>query len=144
MNSIHRNNYSIKSFCLALALPVLVTGCGMTGTGSVSFQAMSNSYREVLESYANDNILINVIRASEQLPMSFLDMPSVIGTGSVSASVGIGTNIMSTNPASVAGFFSSSAANVGTYYAPNASLGVNNSFNFTQSSLDNQSFMQSF
>lgn len=144
MNSIQRNNYSIKSFCLALALPVLVTGCGMTGTGSVSFQAMSNSYREVLESYANDNILINVIRASEQLPMSFLDMPSVIGTGSVSASVGIGTNIMSTNPASVSGFFSSSAANAGTYYAPNASLGVNNSFNFTQSSLDNQSFMQSF
>jgi hypothetical protein len=105
---------------------------------------MSTSYREVLEGYANDNILINVIRASEKLPMSFLDMPSVVGTGSIGATVGIATNIMSTNPASIAGFFSSTAANAGSYYAPSASLGVNNSFNFTQSSLDNQPFMQSF
>lgn len=144
MNSFQRNLRSIKAACFVLLLPALLTGCGVTGTGSVSFQAMTNSYREVLEGYANDNILINVIRASEQLPMSFLDMPNVIGTGSVSAAIGIGTNIMSTNPASVSGFFSSSAATTGTYYAPNASFAVNNGFNFTQSSLDNQSFMQSF
>jgi len=142
MDHIQRNHRSIQKVCGIAVLSVLLTGCGLTG--SSSFQAMSSAYREVLEDYANDNILINVVRASEQLPMTFLDMPSVIGSGSIGASVGIATNVMSTNPASLAGFFSSTAANAGSYYAPNASLAVNNSFNFTQSSLDNQSFMQSF
>lgn len=142
MNSLLRNCQLIKTAGTVILVSAFLSGCGLTG--STSFQAMSSSYREVLEGYANDNILINVIRASEQLPMTFLDMPSVVGTGSIGASVGIATNIMSTNPASISGFFSSTAANAGSYYAPNAGLAVNNSFNFTQSSLDNQSFMQSF
>lgn len=142
MKLIQRNYHSIKAVFSIAFLSALLTGCGMTG--STSFQSMSTSYREVLEGYANDNILLNVIRASEQLPMSFLDMPSVIGSGSISASVGVSSNIMSANPASVGGFFSSVATNAGSYYAPSAGMGVNNSFNFTQSSLDNQAFMQSF
>jgi hypothetical protein len=68
----------------------------------------------------------------------------VVGTGSIGAAVGVATNITSANPSSIGGFFSSTAANAGSYYAPNVGLAVNNSFNFTQSSLDNQSFMQSF
>jgi hypothetical protein len=142
MNLIQRKYHSIKAVCSIAVLSALLTGCGLTG--STSFQAMSTSYREILEGYANDNILINVIRASEQLPMSFLDMPSVIGTGSIGASVGLATNLMSANPASIGGFFSATAANAGSYYAPSAAWAVNNSFNFTQASLDNQSFMQSF
>ncbi len=142
MNLLQRNYHSIKTACSLAVLSALLTGCSMTG--STSFQAMSASYREVLEEYANNNILINVIRASEQLPMSFLDMPNVIGSGSVNAGVGIATNIMSANPASLSGFFGSTAANAGSYYGSNAGFAVNNSFNFTQSSLDNQPFMQSF
>jgi hypothetical protein len=142
MNLIQRKYHSLKAVCSIVVLSMLLTGCGLTG--STSFQAMSTSYREVLEGYANDNILINVIRASEQLPMSFLDMPSVVGTGSIGGNVGIATSIMSANPASIGGFFSSTVANAGSYYAPSVGLGVNNSFNFTQSSLDNQAFMQSF
>jgi hypothetical protein len=142
MNLIYRNYHSIKTFCSIAVLSALLTGCAMTG--STSFQAMSSSYREVLEGYANDNILINIIRASERLPLSFLDMPNVTGSGSISGGVGIAGNIMSANPASIRGFFTSSAEIAGSYYAPNASFAVNNSFNFTQSSLDNQSFMQSF
>jgi hypothetical protein len=110
-------------------------------TGSTSFQAMSSAYREVLEGYANDNILINIIRTSEQLPMTFLDMPSVIGTGSVSADASVNALIQSANPASVAGFFS---ATDGSNVNPYVGLAVNNSFNFTQSSLDNASFMTEF
>lgn len=127
---------------LTVTFTILLSGCGLTG--STSFQAMSTAYREVLEDYANDNILINVVRASEQLPMSFLDMPSVVGSGSVGASVGILGNMMSVNPSSVSGFFSSTSAIDGTYYSPSVGYSVNNNFNFTQSSLDNESFMQSF
>jgi len=142
MNFIQKKYNSMKRIFFIAFLSLVLTGCGLTGT--TSFQAMSSSYREVLEGYANDNILINVIRASEQLPMTFLDMPSVVGTGSIGASVGITANVMSANPASISGFFSSTAANAGSYYAPNIGLAVNNSFNFTQSSLDNEAFMRSF
>jgi hypothetical protein len=128
MKLIQRNYHSIKAVCFITFLSALLTGCGMTG--STSFQAMSSSYREVLEGYANDNILINVIRASEQLPMTFLDMPTVVGSGTIASSVGVSTSIMSANPASIGGFFSSAAANAGSYYAPSVGFGVNNGFNF--------------
>lgn len=123
----------------AASLLFLISGCALNG--STSFRDMSTSYRDVLEAYANDNILINIVRASQHLPMTFLDMPSVIGTGSVGASAGIGGSVTSLQPNSVAGFFS---AATGSSYAPSASMTVNNSFNFTQSSLDNSSFMMSF
>ncbi len=98
MKLIQRNYHSIEAVCFITFLSALLTGCGMTG--STSFQAMSSSYREVSEGYANDNILINVIRASEQLPMTFLDMPTVVGSGTIASSVGVSTSIMSANPAS--------------------------------------------
>lgn len=132
----------VNGVCSIAVLSVLLVGCSATGT--TSFQAMSSSYREVVEGYANDNILINVIRASEQLPMTFLDMPSVVGSGAIGAGIGLNANIMSADPSSVSGFFSATAAVSGTYYAPNIGLSVNNSFNFTQSSLDNEPFMRSF
>jgi hypothetical protein len=111
-------------------------------TGSTSFTAMSSAYREVLEQYGNDNILLNVVRSSKAMPVSFLDMPSVIGTGSVQTQVGVGATIYGVNPGgSLAGFFTPMAQ---SDYAPMASMTVGNSFNFTQSSLDNSNFMVSF
>lgn len=126
--------------CSAIVIAaVTLSGCAMTG--STSFRDMSTAYREVLEGYANDNILINIVRASEHMPMTFLDMPSVVGSGNVSAGVGINATVMSSVPGSVGGFFSAGA---GSSYVPSATLSVNNGFNFTQSSLDNSSFMTSF
>lgn len=126
--------------CGALLLSAMaVSGC--TITGSTSFRDMSTAYRDVLESYANDNILINIVRASEHMPMTFLDMPSVVGSGTVSAGIGVNATVTSSVPGSVGGFFS---AGSGSSYVPTATLSVNNGFNFTQSSLDNSSFMTSF
>lgn len=122
----------------------LLTACflsGCTATGSSSFRDMSTAYREVLESYANDNMLLNIVRSSKRMPMSFLDMPSVVGSGNVSASAMLGATITSVSPSSLPGFFSGA---VGSSAAPSATLSVNNGFNFTQSSLDNSSFMVSF
>lgn len=117
----------------------LLSGC--IHAGSSSFRDMSTAYRDVLESYGNDNILINIVRASQRMPMSFLDVPSVVGSGSVSAGVGLGATVMSATPSSTLGFFTAAS---GSSAAPTASLSVNNGFNFTQSSLDNSSFMVSF
>ena len=76
---------------------------------------MSSAYREVLESYSLDNILINVVRSSEQLPLSFLDMPNVIGSGGIAASAGLSAQINSANPVTTQGFFSAGA---GSFYTP--------------------------
>lgn len=118
---------------------VLLTGCAPTG--SVNFKNMSDAYRDVLESYANDNILLNIVRSAQHMPMTFLDMPSVVGSGNVTTYAGITPTIFSASPSSVTGFFSGGA---GTTVAPTVSLQVNSGFNFTQSSLDNSAFMSSF
>lgn len=94
---------------------------------------MSSAYREVIESYSNDNILLNVIRSSKNMPLSFLDIPSVIGTGNVLANAGV-SSFQSVQTGSTPA--SSTTANVG--------LAVNSGFTFTQASLDNAQFMQSF
>lgn len=133
----------LKKFVFApIAAVIALTGCAPTG--SSSFRDMSSAYRDVLESYANDNVLLNIVRSSKQMPVSFLDMPSVIGTGSVGVSAGVGSMIYSNAPSAVTGFFSAAATKGTSNFSPNVGLSVNNSFNFTQSSLDNAEFMKSF
>lgn len=115
----------------ALALMGLASGC--TSINSSSFAEMSSAYREIIESYTNDNILLNVVRSSKNMPMSFLDIPSVIGTGNVTASAGASTTQSAGTPVTPPAI---TTGNLG--------LAVNNGFTFTQASLDNAQFMQSF
>lgn len=128
-----------KKILGVLLMASTLFGCA---TGSVSFREMSSAYREVVEDYSNDNILINIMRASKNMPMSFLDIPSVIGSGNVSATLGLSAAIYGSNPGSVTGFFSATPAS--SYGFPSASLSASNSFNFTQSSLDNSPFLTAF
>jgi len=124
-----------------LLLISVLSGCAGL-TNSTSFREMSSAYREVLEQYSNDNVLLNIVRASKSMPVSFLDMPSVTGSGSVSNQLQFGPSIQGVAPgSSLAGFFTPVS---GSGFSAGATLGVNNSFNFTQSSLDNSSFMVSF
>ena len=115
----------------AFGLLSVMTGC--TAINSTSFSDLSSAYREVVEEYSNNNILLNIVRTSKNMPMSFLDIPSVIGTGSVQANAGATTtkNVGVTNlPDNV--------------YGGTVGLTVNNGFTFSQASLDNAQFMQSF
>ena len=124
-----------------ILLVSLITGCAGL-TNSTSFREMSSAYRDVLEQYSNDNILLNIVRSSQSMPVSFLDMPSVMGSGAVSNNLQVGPSIYGVAPgSSLAGFFTPTA---GSGVQAGVTLGVNNSFNFTQSSLDNSSFMVSF
>lgn len=125
---------------LYFVIPLIITGCAVTG--STTFREMSTSYRDVLENYSNDNILINIVRASETLPLSFLDMPSVVGSGTITETGGISSTLIPTSPTgSVPQFFSAGA---GSSYGPFANISISKNFNFTQSSLDNAAFMSSF
>jgi len=124
-----------------LLLISVLSGCAGL-TNSTSFREMSSAYREVLEQYANDNVLLNIVRSSKSMPVSFLDMPSVMGSGGISNSLQAGPSIYGVAPgSSLAGFFTPTG---GSGVSAGVSLAVNNSFNFTQSSLDNSSFMVSF
>jgi hypothetical protein len=49
---------------------------------------MSQTYQREIEKFQNNNILLNVVRASKNMPLSFLDIPNVIGTGSFSETIG--------------------------------------------------------
>ncbi|MDN3988593.1 hypothetical protein [Zwartia vadi] len=129
---------------ILVPLAAIVTLSGCAPTGSSTFRQMSSAYREVLEEYANDNVLLNIIRSSKNMPVSFLDMPSVIGTGNVGVNAGLNTSIFSNAPGSVTGFFSAEPIAGASSFAPSVGLSVNSGFNFTQSSLDNSQFMSSF
>lgn len=132
---------SIKGM-LVLSGAIVLGGC--TPINSSSFRDMSSAYRDVLEGYANDNVLLNVVRASKRMPVSFLEMPSVVGSGNVSTGAGVGGTVYSAAPTTLGGFFSANNLAGTSYYSPNLSLSVNNGFNFTQSSMDNAAFMNAF
>jgi hypothetical protein len=119
-----------KIYLLGMAAVVVVlSGCG--ATNSTTFRSMSAAYREVVESYSNDNTLINVVRASQKMPVSFLDIPSIMGTGNVSAN------------ASLTGT-ANSLSTMSNTVTPTVGLTVSGGYTFTQSSLDNATFMKPF
>ena len=125
--------------CVVLfALP----GCGTIG--SRTFKSTSSAYRDVVSQYGNENILLNIIRSAQEMPISFLDIPTIIGTGNLGASAGVFGNIYGSSPSSLGGFISPDSAYGLTYYAPSVGMSINNGFTFTQASLDNAQFMSSF
>lgn len=126
MNTTYKISRSIPLIFL-----LLIVGC--TSINSTSFNSMTSAYRDVVEEYTNNNILLNIVRSSKNMPMSFLDIPSVIGTGNVLTNAGVTTT-----------------QSAGTYTTPPSIMGgslgmtVNNGFTFTQASLDNAQFLGSF
>lgn len=125
----------------AIAVTFLVVGCSVP---SPSFSDMSQTYQREIEKFQNNNILLNVVRASRNMPLSFLDIPNVIGTGSFSETVGAAGYLYGSG-AGLTGFFSPYTSSMGgSYWSPNLSLSVNRSFNFTLSSLQNAQFEKGF
>jgi len=123
---------SLKAFLVSAGLCASLVGCSVPNP---KMDDMAAQYQNTVEQYNFNNILLNIVRGSDNLPLSFLDIPSIIGTGNFSAGSGA--------------FLGSSALN-GPLYAtasafqltPNFSVGT--SFNYTQSSLDNAAFQTGF
>jgi hypothetical protein len=128
-------NFSKKiSICVATAL----LGSGCTTPVTPDFSEMSANYASILEQYQLNSILINIIRASNERPLSFLDIPSINGSGNVSTSPSISGSMNG-----FIGGLAGGAAGVASI-APSLSLSFGNSFNFSQSSLDNATFLRGF
>ncbi len=123
---------------LAVWGAILLSGCALP---SPSFSDMSQKYQAEVELFQNNNILLNIVRASQGMPLAFLDIPSVLGTGAMSETVGLYSLNYSVSGQGVSSFFTPTG---GSYYSPSLSLTANRSFNFTLSSLQNAQFQKGF
>lgn len=136
MNLFQRYLKSLHIIATALTL----TACG--STLAPDFGAMSEKYANILEQYQINMLFVNILRASENRPVSFLDMPSINGSGSI-------TTTPTASALFTGGIISSSASYLPiqgglTTFTPGVSLSVGNNFNFSQSSLDNAVFWKGF
>lgn len=116
----------------------LLSGCSVP---SPSFSDMSQKYQAEVELFQNNNILLNIVRASQGMPLAFLDIPSVLGTGNMTETLGFISTNYSMSGQGLSGFLTPTT---GTYYSPSASLTAGRSFNFTLSSLQNAQFQKGF
>jgi hypothetical protein len=122
-----------------LLLSAILTGCASV---SPDFSDMSQSYQKSIEKYQNNNFLLNIVRSSKEMPLSFIDIPSVIGTGNITETAGLSGLFYSNSPGGgLSGVFSAAA---GSYTNPSLGLSLGRSFNFTQSSLANAQFQKEF
>jgi hypothetical protein len=131
---------SFKKTLLTTLSTIFIGGCSSALTPD--FGEMSAKYANTLEQYQINMIFQNILRASNNRPVSFLDMPTINGSGSIGVTP------------SVNALFSGGAlpynANYNviqgglSYISPSTSLTLNNTFNFTQSSLDNSLFWKGY
>ena len=128
-----------KSLVASLLL-LIISGCSSPLTPD--FGQMSAKYANTLEQYQINMIFQNILRSSANRPVSFLDMPTINGSGSIGVAPSVST------------LFSGGAIPYNSSYnviqgglslaTPSASLSLNNTFNFTQSSLDNSLFWKGY
>ena len=130
----------LTRFLKRLAIPCFLLLNACTSPITPDFSGMSSKYALLLEQYQINGLLLNIVRAGNNRPLSFLDIPNITGTGSVSITpsigaswYGIGNTIANATPSLYLG---------GTTVLPMATFG--NSFNFSQSSLDNAIFTKGF
>ena len=126
-----------------LLLSAILSGCASVAP---DFSDMSQSYQKSIEKYQNNNFLLNIVRSSKEMPLSFIDIPSVIGTGNISETAGLSAYIYSASAGSgLSGLFTAAGSSVAaSSINPTLSLSLGRSFNFTQSSLANAQFQKEF
>ncbi|MBU3577726.1 hypothetical protein [Polynucleobacter sp. UK-Kesae-W10] len=119
---------------------LILCACGSPMTPD--FGQMSAKYANTLEQYQINMIFQNILRASENRPVSFLDMPTINGSGSIGVSSSVGALFTG---GAIPYNASYNVIQGGLSYAtPSTSLNLNNNFNFTQSSLDNAVFWKGY
>lgn len=121
---------------ITLLSTLLISGC--TSPYAPDFVAMSSKYVNLLEQYQANMIFTNIIRSSQDRPISFLDIPTISGSGGITQGGNIGgsTGSLVGNQS----VFDLAANSLSLGY----SFGFSNSFNWSQSSLDNQTFWKNF
>jgi len=61
---------------------ILLSGC--KAVSPPSFEEQSITYNRTMEQYKINQIFTNIIRAAEDRPLAFIDIPSVLGNANIS------------------------------------------------------------
>jgi hypothetical protein len=103
----------------------LASGCG---SFAPSVGKLAEAYSKAIDQHQRDDLLLNILRASNDLPLNFTVIPTLIGRGSLQNTLSVGGLALRAagNPALADGLVSSRG------------------FDFTLASLDNDKFMRSF
>jgi hypothetical protein len=133
---IKNHTLKFRRFLLAFSTIGVLSSC--TTPVTPDFTEMSAKYANILEQYQLNSILINIVRASNERPLSFLDIPSINGSGNVTTSPTLSGSLNGLIGGLAGGPLGISSISPGL----NPSFG--NSFNFSQSSLDNATFLHGF
>jgi hypothetical protein len=127
---------NFKKILLIFSAVGILASC--TTPVTPDFTEMSANYAGILEQYQLNSILINIIRASSERPLSFLDIPSINGSGNVTTSPNLNASLNGLIGGVAGGVTGINSISSGL------SLSFGNSFNFSQSSLDNATFLRGF
>ena len=116
---------------------ILLSGC--KAVSPPSFEEQSITYNRTMEQYKINQIFTNIIRAAEDRPLAFIDIPSVLGNANSSTTIGgtLGFSSGGTLWDSL-GFSDLTAAGI------NPEQMYSEGFTFTQSSMDNATFWNVF
>lgn len=124
---------------ISLTFAVLfLNGCSTVGP---DFTSMTEAYERAIDMHQRQSLLVNMMRASESLPLVFTDITTVSGTGSIAMSGSVNANIASGDPSSFNGFFSPTS---GSSAGLSTGLATNRSFTFSLGSLNNEEFYRGF
>lgn len=111
---------------LAVFVASVFPGCA---TVNPDIGDMTRAYSDAIERHEMNQILRNLLRAADGLPMRFQAMPTIVGTGLLESNVGISGKVLG-------GFLDSATTN--------PSLKSSRGFNFSLASLDNERFTNAF
>lgn len=90
---------------------------------------MTRAYSDAIERHEMNQILRNLLRASDGLPMRFQAVPTIVGTGLLESTVGLSGKVLG-------GFLDNASTS--------PSLKSSRGFNFSLASLDNERFTSAF
>jgi hypothetical protein len=77
-------NFRIALACVSVSLAL--SGCASIGP---DVGDMTRAYAESVEKHERNQILKNLLRAGDGIPMSFTTVPTIVGTGQLESNVGV-------------------------------------------------------
>ena len=125
---------------LIVLLVFFLSGCAQI---QPDLNTMSSAYSRAVGEHGRNDLLLNLIRAANNLPAQFTTIPSVLGTGGVTSSATLGGAGYNSVLTSVLGL-ALTPQTLGASFNGNTQLSAQRQFTFTLSTLDNELFAKSF
>ena len=117
----------------------MLTTLSACGNSAMDFTSWVTRYNHTVDRAQNKLLLLNVMRASGNMPLLFTGVQVVRGNGSISSGITLGGSASNSSTSQLG---TQSIYSVGTTLLPSASLQVSDGFNFDVAVLDTSEFYQ--